>query len=106
MLQNPINSKVELLQLISSNSEKIKSFGVKRLGLFGSFVTNTQNSGSDIDFIIEFEKEKKTYRNFLSLSEFLENISGRKVEIVTPQSLSPYIGPHIIKTVEYVALAS
>jgi len=102
----PINSKSQLLQIISSNSAKIKLLGVSKLGLFGSFVRDEQTDKSDVDFIVEFEKDKKTFKNFIALSEFLETILGRNVEIITPQSLSPYIGPHIIKTVEYVALAS
>ena len=106
MQTHPVNTKIQLLQLIIANQEKIKRFGVTKLGLFGSFVRNEQNDKSDIDFIIEFEQSKKSYKNFIGLAEFLESLLGRKVEIITPQSLSPYIGPHIIKTVEYVALAS
>ena len=102
----PVNNKVQLLQILAENQSKIKMFGVQRLGLFGSFVRNEQTKDSDIDFLIDFQKGKKTYQNFLDLAEYLESILGRRVEIVTPQSLSPYIGPHIIKTVEYVALAS
>jgi hypothetical protein len=42
----------------------------------------------------------------MSLAYYLEELLGKKVELVTKQSLSPYIGPHILKTVEYVSLAS
>ncbi len=41
----------------------------------------------------------------MALAYFLENLFGRKVELVTRQSLSPYLGPHILKTVEYVPIA-
>lgn len=102
----PVNSKIELLEILMNNQTAIKLFGVEKIGLFGSFVRNEQTPDSDIDLIVEFEKGKKTYQNFLGLADFLESILGRRVEIVTPQSLSPYIGPHIIKTVEYVAIAS
>lgn len=59
---------------------------------------------SDVDFLIEFLPEKKNYDNFINLSFYLEELLGRKVEIVTPQSLSKYIGPHILRNAEYVAL--
>ena len=101
-----VDSKVGVFQLIAENKQSIKLLGVSRLGLFGSFVRNEQTKESDLDFIVEFEQGKKTYKNFIALAEFLESLFGRKVELITPQSLSPYIGPHIIKTVEYVALAS
>ena len=106
MAVQSVNSKIKVLQLIAENQQSIKVFGVSKLGLFGSFVRDEQTQESDVDFIVEFEQGKKTYKNFIALAEFLESLFGRKVELVTPQSLSPYIGPHIIKTVEYVALAS
>ena len=106
MQAQAVNTKIQLIQLIITNSEIIKQFGVDKIGLFGSFVRNEQTDKSDVDFLVEFKKEKKTYQNFMALAEFLESLLGRKVEIVTPQSLSPYIGPHIIKSVEYVALGS
>jgi predicted nucleotidyltransferase len=42
----------------------------------------------------------------MQLSFFLEDLLDRRVEVVTPESLSPYIGPYIMKEVEYVDLAA
>jgi hypothetical protein len=106
MAAGSVDSKVKVLQIINENRQAIRLLGVSRLGLFGSFVRDEPTKESDVDFIVEFEQGKKTYKNFLALAEFLESLLHRNVELVTPQSLSPYIGPHIIKTVEYVALAS
>jgi predicted nucleotidyltransferase len=39
----------------------------------------------------------------MHLAFFLEETLGRKVELVTPESLSPYIGPHILREVEYAS---
>lgn len=100
-----IYTKKGLLNVISQNRDKIKSFGVKELGLFGSFVTEKGiNENSDVDFLVDFEPGSKTYDNFMDLSFFLEKILGRKVELVTPQSLSKYLSPHILKQVEHVSL--
>jgi predicted nucleotidyltransferase len=54
---------------------------------------------------MDFEKDKTTFKNFMGLAFFLEDLFQRKVEVVTPQGLSPYIGPYILKTVEYVLLS-
>ena len=81
----------------------LKNYGVCSIGLFGSFVREEANEQSDIDFLVDFEEGKKTFKNFMDLSFFLEELFQRKVELVTPQSLSPYMGPRILKTVEYVA---
>jgi predicted nucleotidyltransferase len=42
----------------------------------------------------------------MDLSFFLEDLLGRKVELVTPQSLSKFIGPYILKEVQDVSLES
>lgn len=90
---------------IFKHRQEIKSFGVKQLGLFGSFAKDLDiHEDSDVDFLIEFEKGGKTYDNFIGLSFFLEDILGRKVEIVTPQSLSKYIGPHILREVQNISI--
>ena len=94
----PVTNKENSLQLLHDHSMGIRSFGVKRLGLFGSFARNTGIHGkSDVDLLVEFETGKKSYENFIDIALYLEELLVRKVELVTPQSLSKFIGPHILK---------
>jgi len=79
---------------------------VKRPGLFGSYARNEQTAESDIDLLVEFDQAQKTFDNFIRLASLLENMLDHRVELVTMESLSPYIGPHIINEVEYVDLTS
>lgn len=102
----PVKNKKELIERILINQEKICSYGVSRLGIFGSFVRDEAEETSDVDFFVEMPREYKTLKNFSSLYDFLTTLTGRKIEIVTPQSLSKYIGPYILKEVEYVPLAA
>ncbi len=97
-----VTDKTTLLQLLLEYRNDIRGFGVKQLGLFGSFARNTPNDKSDVDLLVEFEPGKKTYDNFMNLSMFLEELLGRDVELVTPQSLNKYIGPHILNEVQHV----
>ena len=106
MIQIPAQTKNDVFSVIRENQEKIKKLGVKKLGLFGSFVRNEQNIGSDVDLLVEFEKGKKTFDNFIQLSFLLENLLQRSVELVTTESLSLYIRPHIIEEVEDVPLSA
>ncbi len=63
-----INNKSSLLRQLMIGGNEIKGFGVKKLGLFGSFANETKiNAHSDIDFLVEFEDGKKTYDNFIEL---------------------------------------
>ncbi len=101
---SPVQNKQVLIATLKQNSSKLKSYGVEKLSLFGSFLTGNPSPQSDVDFLVEFVPEKKTYDNFMELAFYLEEILGRRVEIVTPQSLSKYLGPHILKKAEHVAL--
>lgn len=102
-----VENQSVLLHRLTTHSAEIKAFGVKQLGLFGSFQRDLAiNNESDVDLYVEFFKEKKTYDNFMDLSFFLEELLGRKVELVTPESLSRFIGPHILEGMLYVRLSS
>ena len=103
----PVNNKKELLDRLNSAKGHILNYGVERLGVFGSFARDAQiNTNSDVDFFVEFVPGKKTFDNFMDLAYALEELTGIKVELVTLQSLSKYIGPYILKEVEYVSLAA
>lgn len=101
-----VNTKEFIFQRLIEEREKLAFFGVKNIGLFGSFVRGTQMSLSDIDILVEFMPEKHTFDNFMEVAFLLEELLGRKVELVTPEALSPHIGPHILREVERVPIAA
>jgi uncharacterized protein len=104
--QHMIGCKTDLFALMAKHHDELRNFGVRRWGVFGSFVTGRQSDQSDIDILIEFEPGKKSFDNFMRLATFLEQQIGRHVELVTPESLSPHIGPHILREVEYASSSS
>jgi len=96
-----LSDKNTILKTLADHRGQLEGYGVKQIGLFGSYVRNEATGNSDIDLLVDMHKDRKTFRNFMSLNYFLEELLHNKVELVTLQSLSPYIGPHILKTVEY-----
>ncbi len=89
---------MNVIDILKSHEREIKKrFGVKRIGLFGSFARGEQKDTSDVDILVEFEEP--TFDNFMNLAFFLEDLFGRRVELVTPDSLSPYIAPYVKKEV-------
>lgn len=94
------------MQRLLSVRHELALLGVKSVGLFGSFVTGRQTPVSDVDILVEFAPEKHSFDNFMDVAFLLEDLFGRKVELVTPESLSPYIGPHILKEVQRVSVAA
>lgn len=103
---NKVKTKEDILEIVLRERKRLAELGVVSIGLFGSFVRGDQHSESDIDLLVEFSPLKHTFDNFMDLSFLLEDLLGHKVEIITPQALSPYIGPHILKEVERVAIAA
>lgn len=97
-----VNDKQALIDALRLNTDIIKSYGVRNVSLFGSFLTGEITPSSDIDLVVDFEKHRKTFDNLMELGFFLEDLLGRKVEIITLQSLNKHIGPHIIQRAENV----
>lgn len=97
-----IKTKQELIDLLKRSHHQLKGFGVRRFGIFGSFVRDKANDRSDVDIFVMFEPNLKTFDNFMGLSLFLEDLLERKIDLVTPESLSPYLGDKILQEVEYV----
>jgi hypothetical protein len=67
---------------------------------FYTFVRGEQRLDSDIDLLVEFEPQRKTFDAFIEIAFLLEDSLQHKVELITVESLSPYLGPHILKEVE------
>ncbi|NQT52246.1 nucleotidyltransferase family protein [bacterium] len=103
---NPVQTKQDVLNALCENRARIRALGVRRIGLFGSFVRGEPGPDSDVDLLVDFEQGRKTFDSFLALSFLLEEAFHRKVELVTLESLSPHLGPHILAEVQYVALAA
>jgi len=101
-----VQSKQRVLAVLVEHRTEIRRLGVKRLGLFGSFARDESHDQSDIDLLVEFEPDQKTFDHFVTLSFLLEEWLHRRVELATPEALSPHIGPHILRTVEYVTFAA
>ncbi len=98
----PVHTKGDLLQRLREQRGEISRLGVARLGVFGSFVRDEPTVESDVDLLVEFAPGKKNFDRFMALTHLLEDVLHRRVELVTPESLSSYIGPHILREVEYV----
>ena len=101
-----IKTKQDILNVLEENQSRLRALGVRKIGLFGSYVRGEQHPHSDIDLLVEFDPGRKTFNRFMELSFFLEEVLENRIELVTIESLSPYIGPHILKEVEYAPLAA
>jgi predicted nucleotidyltransferase len=60
-------------------------YGVRRIGLFGSFARGAADESSDVDVVIEFQRPIGL--KFVELVDYLEQLLGRKVDVLTPAGL-------------------
>ncbi len=95
----------DILTKLEENTATIKKYGVKRIGIFGSYIKNEQKPTSDIDILVEFEKGKTTFDNYMDLKFFLEDLFKCKVDLVTHEAIKPDLKPYILGSVKYATSA-
>jgi uncharacterized protein len=89
----------QVLRVLGSNREKIRGFGVRRIGLFGSTVRNEASGSSDLDFVVELEK--KSFDQYMDLKIYLEGLFGCKVDVVLADAIKPRLRASIMQEVVY-----
>ncbi len=98
-----MTNKEYILSTLKSKRADFSAIGIREVGLFGSYVRNEQTEKSDIDILIDFDPEEETFDNYMAVYELLEKLfKNIRVEVVTKNGLSPYIGPKILNEVQYV----
>lgn len=95
-----INEKDILKKLSDLKPILHRDYSVKAIGLFGSFSDDSYTGDSDIDILVEFERPIGW--RYFSLVIYLENIFGRKIDLVTKNALKEQIMDRILKQVKYV----
>ena len=76
-----------ILKKLETNRTRLNSYGVRRIGLFGSYARGAQRMSSDIDFLVKFSNV--SFDNYMDLKFFLERLFKKKVDLVTEESLKP-----------------
>ncbi|MBI2119129.1 MAG: nucleotidyltransferase family protein [Elusimicrobia bacterium] len=92
-------NKEEIIKSIQKHRSSIQEYGVRRLGLFGSYARGENIETSDIDFIVEFNT--KSFDNYMGLKFYLEEIFKCKVDLIIPNTIKPRLRETILKEVTY-----
>ncbi len=89
---------MDALNILKAHEKEVKrKFGVRKIGIFGSHARGEEKETSDVDILVEFEEP--TFRNFMGLAFYLEDLFDREVDLVTVKGLSPYIRPYVEREV-------
>lgn len=84
--------------LLQRKAELRENYKVKTIGVFGSYVRGEQKLGSDVDVLVEFNEPVGLFE-FMKLENYLSDLLGVKVDLVSKKALKPHIGKHITKEV-------
>jgi predicted nucleotidyltransferase len=99
--QHSVSTKQEVINILKANKNNFARFGVKEIGLFGSFVREEQTETSDVDLLVNLQNYN--WDNYCQLLYFTEALFvGRKVDLITEDSIKGYGGVNICREVEYV----
>ncbi|HIH44512.1 MAG TPA: nucleotidyltransferase family protein [Candidatus Methanoperedenaceae archaeon] len=94
---------MDALSLLGKNTDMIKRrFGVVKIGVFGSYARREAGEESDVDVLVEFEKGRSTFDNFMDILFYLEELLGKKVDLITTSGLDRHIRPYVEKEVVWL----
>ena len=89
-----------IIKKLETRKEKLKEFGVKKVGLFGSYLYGDQKRGSDIDLLVKIEGDKEG-EVYFELLFYFENLFRRKVDLIIEEDLRKELN-YVKKEAEYV----
>ena len=93
----------DVMRRMQVSIARIRQYGVKRIGLFGSFDRKDEGPESDIDILVEFEPGEKTFDNYMDLKFFLEGLFERDVDLVIAEAVKAELREHILGSVRYAS---
>lgn len=92
----------EIKEILDEHRDELKKdYGVRELGIFGSYIKDKHREGGDVDILVEFERPVGMFE-FVGLKNYLSDLLGIDVDLVTKNALKPRIGEMILKEVVYV----
>jgi predicted nucleotidyltransferase len=92
----------QVIERIQEQREQLDVFGVRSLALFGSVARGEEHSDSDVDLLVTFEGPA-TFDQYIDLKLFLEELIGRRVDLVTEGGLREALRPAIERELRRVA---
>jgi len=96
-----MKSLEELKKIINQHKKELEEkYKVKSMAIFGSYVRNEQNAESDVDILVEFKEPVGLL--FIHLADYLEEILGIKVDLLTPEAIKPNRKKYILENLVYV----
>ena len=92
----------ELSKLLKKHQPELLQHGVESLAVFGSFARGEASLDSDIDLLVDFNRPVGLFE-FIRLKSYLEDLTGRRVDLATRDALRPALRETILSEAVHVA---
>ncbi len=90
-----------ILQILEHNRDVLKSFGVQKIGLFGSYKRGTSRIESDMDFLVHMDHP--TFDSYMNLKIFLEDLFKCQIDLVLEETIKSSLRSYILEEVTYAS---
>lgn len=90
-------TKEKIISVLEAHKREIKSYGVKKIILFGSYAQDRAKKESDLDFLVEFKLGRGLYDDYVHLKLFLENIFKKEVDLIKPNLIREELKSEILE---------
>lgn len=87
-------TRSDILQTLSEHRDELARLGARRLGLFGSFARDEARTDSDVDLLVELDRH--TFDRYMDLKLYLEDLLGRRIDLVLSDRIKPALREHIL----------
>ena len=92
----------EVIDILRAHRDSLaERFGVAELALFGSFARDQATEASDIDILVAFDGPA-TSRSYFGVQSYLEDLLGRRVDLLTTKALRPRFRPYVEREAVHV----
>ena len=96
------NRDIDLHNFLKGKKEElVRKFNISSIGIFGSYIKGKETLQSDIDILVEFNEGEETFRNYIGLKYFFEDILERKIDLVIKSTINPLLREEILREVIY-----
>ncbi|MBZ4684196.1 MAG: polymerase beta domain protein region [Fusobacteriales bacterium] len=93
----------DIIEILKSHEKEIKRFGVKKIGIFGSYVKQNYNENSDIDILVDFENVSRISKSYFGLKFYLEDLLGKEIDLCREKDIKKELKEEILRSVKYVS---
>ena len=94
-------TKEDIKKALRENRDILRSYHVRRIGVFGSHARGRVRKKSDVDLLVEFKKTIDLF-DFIHLADEISTILDARVDLATRDSLKPSLRPRVMEEVDWV----